>query len=144
MIAAVLATVKKKHKVESHDFFGALYTGVLKEFPNFSSRDVRNIHSAVDARLMDFDFPEDWTKDPEIFFHQEYDHQKQMVLALMREKAKGLSFSSIWLQETIRYLDNMVAIVDLGYRREVKRMTEQMKFQTEATQAVQLWLSSRK
>ncbi|MBK9286847.1 MAG: AAA family ATPase [Flavobacteriales bacterium] len=35
---------------QTHEFFGVFYTAVLERFPFFSSRDLRNIQKAVDAR----------------------------------------------------------------------------------------------
>ncbi|WP_345189914.1 hypothetical protein [Algibacter agarivorans] len=43
-----------------------------KAFPFFSSRDVRNIQSAVSLRFTDFDLEEDWFKNPEVYFKQDY------------------------------------------------------------------------
>ncbi len=39
-----------------------------KIFPFFSSRDVRNIQSAISLRLTDFDLEEDWFENPDKYF----------------------------------------------------------------------------
>jgi len=143
-ILDIFNRVNKEHDINEQKFFAKLYQEVQRQFPKFSSRDTRNIQRAVDDRLLDFDLPEEWMSDPEIFFRQPYDQQKIMVLGLMQQNMRGKSFAEIRFQEAMRYLDNMVAIVDLGHRREVERASEQMMIQLEANQAVQNWLESHK
>ncbi|MFA6227663.1 MAG: AAA family ATPase [Patescibacteria group bacterium] len=144
VILDIFNRVNKERDIKEQKFFAQLYQEIQKQFPKFSSRDVRNIQRAVDDRLLDFDFPEAWMSDPEIFFRQPYDRQKIMVLELMRENMQGKSFAEIRFQEAMRYLDNMVAIVDLGHRREVERASEQMMIQAEASRAIQSRLEPRK
>ena len=47
--------VEKKHEDDDHMYYATLFTEIQKIFPFFSSRDVRNIQSAISLRLTDFD-----------------------------------------------------------------------------------------
>lgn len=110
-----------------HIFLAEMFSEVKKIYPSFSSRDVRNIQSAVDSRIMDFDFPDEWMEDPEIFFRQPYDTKTNMVKELIRATMKGLSFADIRLEEAIRYLDSMVRITDAAKVRAIEQRAEEIR-----------------
>lgn len=124
--------VKKQYKLTNHSFFGKLYAEVQKEFPFFSSRDARNIQHAVNERVMDFDLPEEWFDNLELFFRQPYERQRAMVVELMRQTMKGLSFAEIRLQEASRYLDTTVSIMDQGRERQITERILQLEIDIEA------------
>ncbi|MEK7643028.1 MAG: AAA family ATPase [Patescibacteria group bacterium] len=135
-IREVYETALTKHQPNEQMFFAEFYAGVLARYPEFSSRDVRNIQKAVDARVMDFDFPADWLDSPETFYRREYARKVAMIRELMQVNMRGLSFAEIRLQETFRYLDSMVRIQDAGYRREVEREAERLRIAVAAHQLV--------
>jgi hypothetical protein len=103
-----------------------------KAFPFFSSRDVRNIQSAVSLRLTDFDLEENWFENPDIYFKQDYDTKFNMLQELMRANMKGLDFSEIRRQEVVRYLDNVATIADTDFKRKVEARVNQLNIETEA------------
>lgn len=111
------------------DFFGRLYFEVMQVFPAFSSRDVRNITSAIDSRIMDFDLPQEWFEDPEAYHLLAYERQRDMVLELRNANLGGLDFSDIKLQESIRYLDNYAAIANAAFDRRVDERLEQVRIE---------------
>lgn len=101
-------------------------------FPFFSSRDVRNIQSAISLRLTDFDLEEDWFENPNIYFKQDYDTKFNMLQELMRANMKGLDFSEIRRQEVVRYLDNVATIADTDFKRKVDARVNQLNIEMEA------------
>ncbi len=121
-----------RHNVRQHEFFAALYVAVQEVYPNFTSRDVRNIQSAVTSRVLDFDFPPDWMTDPVIFFKQPYDQKKGMLVEVMKGNMGGLSFADIRLEEVFRYLDNMVVIADKDRERKIATLIEDLEVREEA------------
>jgi hypothetical protein len=123
---------KKRFSTDSHGFYGALGTEIQKVFPLFSSRDLRNIQSAVSERIADFDFPEDWREDGNRFYLKGYDEKKNMLIDLMKANMKGLSFSEVLLEETSRYLDTLVAISNKDFERKVQSLIESAKVGEEA------------
>jgi hypothetical protein len=131
-IRAIVERVQERQQPDTHAFFAHLFAAVKAEYPFFTSRDVRNIQRAVDGRIMDFDFPSEWVDRPELFFRTTYERKVEMLRDLMRTNMGGLSFGEIRLQESIRYLDNMVRIADTGRRRRIDEAAEQLSIQAEA------------
>ena len=84
--------IDKIHDTNEHLFYAALFKEIQKIFPFFSSRDVRNIQSAVSLRLTDFDLEKGWFDNPEIYFKQDYETKYNMLQELMRANMKGLEF----------------------------------------------------
>lgn len=120
--AAVLKALKNAEAnatKDNHAFFANLYKEMQKDFPFFSSRDVRNIQSAIALRLTDFDLEPSWLENPEQFIQKDYSTKFNMLKELMQQNMKGLSFSEIRLQEVLRYLDNYATIADTDFKRKV-------------------------
>lgn len=124
--------VRRKNNPNQQSFFGALFKGVQDVFPAFSSRDVRNIQTAVVGRILDFDLPAEWFDDPKHFFHKVYDEKMGILTDLMRSNMKGLAFSEIRLEESLRYIDNMVEIADMDRERKIEALVEDMEIRDEA------------
>jgi hypothetical protein len=123
---------KSEASLDEHAFFAKLYKETQKSFPFFSSRDVRNIQSAISLRLTDFDLEPDWLDNPKIFIQQNYERKFNMLKELMQSNMKGLSFAEIRLQEVIRYLDNYATIADTDFKRQVEKQVERNKIFEEA------------
>ncbi|WP_407557219.1 AAA family ATPase [Winogradskyella sp. 4-2091] len=124
--------VEKLHQNNDHMFYAALYKEIQKIFPFFSSRDVRNIQSAISLRLTDFDLEQDWFENPETYFKKDYQTKFNMLQELMKSNMKGLNFSDIRRQEVIRYLDNVATIADTDFKRKVDSRVNQMNIETKA------------
>ncbi len=123
---------EKQHKTTDHLFYATLYKEIQKIFPFFSSRDVRNIQSAISLRLTDFDLEESWFENPEIYFKKDYDTKFAMLQELMKANMKGLDFSEIRRQEVVRYLDNVATIADTDFKRQVEGRVNQLNIEMEA------------
>src|SRR3989344_2113361 len=115
-----------------HEFFARFFHAVQREYPTFSSRDLRNIQRAVDDRIMDFDFEEDWLKDPKLFYLKDYETKKSMLIELMKKNMKGLSFAEIRLQEIIRYIDTMMTINTTEHARKLDSLIADHDLREEA------------
>ena len=124
--------VEATHKINEHEFFALLYKEIQKVFPFFSSRDVRNIQSAISLRLTDFDLEKDWFENPEVYFKKDYETKFNMLQELMKSNMKGLNFSEIRRQEVVRYLDNVATIADTDFKRKVDARINQMNIDLEA------------
>lgn len=131
-IAAIYDKVLAKDSLDTHAFYAHLYGAVQQEFPFFSSRDIRNIQSAISLRLTDFNLEDDWFENPEVYFQKDYDTKLGMLKELMTANMKGLNFADIRKQEVIRYLDNVATIADTDFSRKVEQQVMQMKIGTEA------------
>ncbi|MBI2056202.1 MAG: AAA family ATPase [Candidatus Sungbacteria bacterium] len=131
-ISDIVKSVEKRYPRTSHMFFATLFAEVMRAHPQFSSRDLRNIQSAVSMRIMDFDYPEHWEDHPEDFFFQPYDRKMAMLKELMIANMHGLSFADIRYQETVRYLDEMIKITEKGKRRRIEERAEQIEIEVAA------------
>ncbi|OAD44983.1 AAA family ATPase [Polaribacter atrinae] len=123
---------EKNHRSNEHLFFAILYKEIQKIFPFFSSRDVRNIQSAISLRLTDFDLEQDWFENPETYFKKDYQTKFNMLQELMKSNMKGLNFSEVRRQEVVRYLDNVATIADTDFKRKVDARVNQMNIDLEA------------
>jgi hypothetical protein len=132
----VFESVVKSHDPDTHDFFAQLFIAVVKNFPAFSSRDFRNIQTAVDQRVMDFDMPQEWFDKPENFTALDYERQKSMVLELRTANMMGLSFRDIFRQETVKYLDVYATIMNAVFDREVEDYMKRLRVATEAERRI--------
>ena len=134
----IYEAVAKEHDPASHEFFARLYVAITERFQAFSSRDIRNVQSAVDSRIMDFDLPEEWFENPEVFSLQTYEHQRDMVLELRKANMKGLHFGDILRQETVRYLDSYAEIADAQFDRDVEERVKRIRVEQEVERRLQL------
>ncbi|RED49451.1 AAA family ATPase [Seonamhaeicola aphaedonensis] len=128
----IYENIEKKFNTNEHLFYANLYKEMQKEFPFFSSRDVRNIQSAVSLRLTDFDLEDDWFENPEIYFKKDYETKFNMLQELMKSNMHGLNFSEIRRQEVVRYLDNVATIADTDFKRKVDARVNQLNIEMEA------------
>ena len=124
--------VEAQYKTNHHLFYANLYKEMQAVFSFFSSRDVRNIQSAISLRLTDFDLEENWFENPEIYFKQDYNTKFNMLQEVMRGNMKGLDFSEIRRQEVVRYLDNVATIADTDFKRKVDARVNQLHIETKA------------
>lgn len=131
-VHAIYDKVESEFKTNEHLFYANLYQDMQNVFPFFSSRDVRNIQSAISLRLTDFDLESNWFENPEIYFKQNYDTKFNMLQELMRTNMKGLDFSEIRRQEVVRYIDNVATIADTDFKRKVDARIDQLNVEMEA------------
>ncbi len=129
--AATEQLLNNKRKDE-HDFFALFFDEVLKLYPSFSSRDIRNIQQAVNNRLNDFDMPEDWFEDAEIFFRKDYDVKVEMLKDLMRGNMKDLSFADLRWSEVVKYCNNLSLILNQDRSRRISDLAFEMECRREA------------
>ncbi|NNC94436.1 MAG: AAA family ATPase [Chitinophagales bacterium] len=133
-VEEVFREVSQKVNPDEQDFFGKFYDRIQDRYQFFSSRDLRNIQKAVDARLIDFDLPEAWWESPETFFKQDYENKLRMLKELMIENMKDVSFKDIRLQEALFYIDTAVRINESGIEREIAETAKEMHIRSEASE----------
>ncbi len=131
-IQKILEKVQKDWKLSDAGFLAHLLESVQDEFPGFSSRDLRNIHTAIDDRLNDYDIPDVWFDDKALFFEKPYEQRVQMLKDLMVQALGGMSFAEIRVNEALRYLDNYAQIADKEFDRQVEEEVSRRKVILEA------------
>ncbi|WP_430908439.1 AAA family ATPase [Maribacter sp. 2-571] len=131
-VLEIYERTEAKHATDTHLFFAELYKNIQEAFPFFSSRDIRNIQSAISLRLTDFDLPEAWFEDASLYFKKDYDAKFAMLQDLMKQNMKGLNFSDIRRQEVVHYLDNVATIADTDFKRKVENRVHDLNVSLEA------------
>ncbi len=131
-IAEAVESAMKKYPPTDDGFFAVLCHEVQAAYPMFSSRDIRNIQSAVDARVSDFDLPIEWFDDPKSFYSLEYDRKVELIREQVIKNMRGLKFSQMLHQEALRYLDTFAGIKNVEFERQVGDRVKQLEVAAEA------------
>jgi len=131
-ITDILEKLNRDFSPENHSYFAELFKRVQERYPHFTSRDVRNIQRAIDARILDFDLPEEWFEKTENYAEKSYQTKMAMIIEIMKGELGKLSFADIRLRETLNYLDNMARIADAGKEREISELVSQLELRNEA------------
>src|SRR5690606_3485628 len=94
--------------------------------PRFTGRAIKNITDAVKVRAMDFELPDEWMENPDLFLRKPYDDK----LAMLRAMAKPITIDMV-IQEVNRYADSEFRYADKsdevaieGAVREMQRLEE--------------------
>lgn len=72
----------------------------------FTGRAIKNITDSIKARSMDFEMPEEWFINPEIFLWKDYESKKNMIKELMIEITPEIAIQEInmYADSEARYL----------------------------------------
>lgn len=131
-IRGIFERIKKQYHPKQHAFFANLERAVQDVFPGYTSRDKRNIYTAISSRTMDFDFPADWFVDPQMFFRKPDEERTRMLTEQMKVNMGTLTYADIRLEETLRYLDNMVKIADKDREAKIEALIKDAEIREEA------------
>lgn len=124
----------KKLQSNSYDLYGSFMAELHKEFEAFTSRDLRNITLNVGARLFDIEYPKEWLDNPTIFFNQDYDTKKNMILDLALSLQQGLSVEEVMFQVMVQYVETTVTMLDSGRKYRIKKIADELDERDEAIQ----------
>ncbi len=108
---------------------GTYLKGIQEADPRFTGRAIKNITDAVKVRAMDFELPDAWMEDPDLFLFKPYDAKKAMIEDMRRPITLDMVIQEInrYADSEFRYADksdevaieNMVR--DFGRSAEAKR-----------------------
>jgi len=108
---------------------GAYLKAIQVADDRFTGRAIKNITDAVKVRAMDFELPDAWMENPDLFLFKAYDEKKEMIRSLMTPITVEMVIQEInrYADSEFRYADKSdeVAIVgmvrDFGRTEEAKR-----------------------
>jgi hypothetical protein len=108
---------------------GTYLKAIQEADPRFTGRAVKNITDAVKVRAMDFELPDAWFEDPEVFLFKGYDEKKAMIGELRRPITVEMVVQEInrYADSEFRYADKSDEIAITGMVREMGRMEEAKK-----------------
>ena len=105
---------------------GAYLKGIQQADERFTGRSIKNITDAVKVRAMDFELPDEWMEDPDLFLFKPYDEK----LAMIEDMRVPITLEMV-IQEINRYADSEFRYADKsdevaieGAVREMRRMEE--------------------
>lgn len=125
---------QKKLTVNQYDLYGTLFAAMKVRYPEFTSRDVRNITTNVMARLFGFPFPEKWFDDKDLFFSKNYDDRKDLLVKYALEYQGGLSVAEVMFQEMVSYVESAIEMLASGRKKRIETMADSLAEQEEAAE----------
>ena len=123
------SVTKSIGKLDTIAKLGTYLKGIQEADARFTGRAIKNITDAVKVRAMDFELPDEWMENPELFLVKDYDTKRQMIADLSKEITVDMVIQEInrYADSEFRYADksdevaieNMVR--DFGRNEEAKK-----------------------
>ncbi|MCK4713052.1 MAG: ATP-binding protein [Marinosulfonomonas sp.] len=86
---------------------GAYLKGIQQADPRFTGRAIKNITDAVKVRAMDFELPDEWMEEPDLFLFKPYGEK----LGMITEMTQPITVEMV-IQEINRYADSEFRYAD--------------------------------
>ncbi|MGR3501891.1 ATP-binding protein [Pseudaestuariivita sp.] len=92
----------------------------------FTGRAIKNITDAVKVRAMDFELPDEWMEQPELFLFQPYERKKEMIAELRVPITPEMVIQEInrYADSEFRYADKSDEVAIEGMVRDFGRQEE--------------------
>ena len=114
---------------------GTYLKAIQEADDRFTGRAIKNITDAVKVRAMDFELPDEWMENPELFLFKDYDGKKAMI----SELRVPITVDMV-VQEINRYADSEFRYADKSDEVAVEAMVRDFGRQEEAKKR---WLESK-
>lgn len=106
---------------------GTYLKAIQKADERFTGRAIKNITDAVKVRAMDFELPDEWMENPDLFLFKGYDEKLLMIKGLMA----SISVDMV-VQEINRYADSEFRYADKSDEVAIETMVRDFGRQEEA------------
>ncbi len=106
---------------------GTYLKGIQEADERFTGRAIKNITDAVKVRAMDFELPDEWMENPELFLFKDYDAKKAMIADL-----RVPITTEMVIQEINRYADSEFRYADKSDEVAIEAMVRDFGRQEEA------------
>ncbi|WP_299483862.1 ATP-binding protein [uncultured Roseibium sp.] len=106
---------------------GAYLKGIQEADERFTGRAIKNITDAVKVRSMDFELPDEWMEEPDLFLFKDYETKKSMIAEL----AQPISIEMV-IQEINRYADSEFRYADKSDEVAIENAVREMQRMEEA------------
>ncbi len=108
---------------------GTYLKAIQEADARFTGRAIKNITDAIKVRSMDFELPDEWMENPDLFLRKSYDDKKGMIEALRKPITVEVVVQEInrYADSEFRYADNSdeaavtKLVRDFGITDEAKR-----------------------
>jgi len=115
-------TTKKIGKLDTIAKFGVYLKGIHQADERFTGRAVKNITDAIKVRAMDFELPDEWMEDVDLFLTKDYETKKAMISDL----ARPITIEMV-MQEINRYADSEFRYADKSDEAAIDDMVRDMR-----------------
>ncbi len=106
---------------------GTYLKGIQEADERFTGRAIKNITDAVKVRAMDFELPDEWMEEPDLFLFKDYDTKKAMI----EELRQPITVEMV-IQEINRYADSEFRYADKSDEVAIDAMVRDFGRQEEA------------
>ncbi|GGX58330.1 ATPase AAA [Tateyamaria omphalii] len=106
---------------------GTYLKAIQQADERFTGRAIKNITDAVKVRAMDFELPDEWMENPELFLFKAYDEKKAMI-----EDLRVPITVDMVVQEINRYADSEFRYADKSDEVAIEAMVRDFRRQEEA------------
>ncbi|MCP5086584.1 MAG: AAA family ATPase [Rhodobacteraceae bacterium] len=106
---------------------GAYLKGIQEADDRFTGRAIKNITDAVKVRAMDFELPDEWMENVELFLAKDYETKKAMIAEL----AQPITVEMV-IQEINRYADSEFRYADKSDEVAIENMVREFGRNEEA------------
>ncbi|WP_394195812.1 AAA family ATPase [Litoreibacter albidus] len=106
---------------------GTYLKGIQEADPRFTGRAIKNITDAVKVRAMDFELPDEWMEEPDLFLFKSYDEKKGMI----EELRQPITVDMV-IQEINRYADSEFRYADKSDEVAIANMVREFGLSEEA------------
>jgi len=105
---------------------GTYLKGIQEADPRFTGRAIKNITDAVKVRAMDFELPDEWMENPDLFLFKPYDEKLDMINEMRQPITVEMVIQEInrYADSEFRYADKSDEIAIENAVREMGRMEE--------------------
>lgn len=105
---------------------GAYLKAIQQADERFTGRAIKNITDAVKVRSMDFELPDEWMEQPDLFLRKDYDTKKAMIEELRQPITPQMVIQEInrYADSEFRYADKSDEVAIDNAVREMGRMEE--------------------
>lgn len=105
---------------------GAYLKAIQQADERFTGRAIKNITDAVKVRAMDFELPDEWMENPDLFLFKPYDDKLAMIRGLMTPISVEMVVQEInrYADSEFRYADKSDEVAIEGMVRDYRRQEE--------------------
>ena len=105
---------------------GAYLKAIQEADERFTGRAIKNITDAVKVRAMDFELPDEWMENPDLFLFKPYDEKLAMIRGLMTPITVEMVVQEInrYADSEFRYADKSDEVAIEGMVRDFRRQEE--------------------
>lgn len=129
LIAVYDAVREQVGALDTINKLGTYLKAIQEADPRFTGRAIKNITDAVKVRAMDFELPDEWMEQPDLFLFKPYDAKKAMIEDMRQPITVEMVVQEInrYADSEFRYADKSDEVAIEGMVRDMGRSVEAKK-----------------